>query len=262
MSIKAVATVRTESFEVIRQREPVSVSVKGVKDVSSRGNDKNDKIIQLKKLDGRLETLVVNQSLSYRVVKRGFDIVLSFLALIVLSPVFLITSIAIKMEDGDPVIFTQERSGMEGKPFKMFKFRSMIKNAPEMHESLLEQNELDGPAFKMKDDPRVTKVGKVIRRTSIDELPQFVNVLKGEMSIVGPRPLPTYEQKLCDTYQNQRLLMKPGITCYWQVSGRNDISFDEWIEMDLKYISEASLWTDTRLIGRTIVAVVKMIGAY
>lgn len=220
------------------------------------------KILKFQKEDGKAETVVVNQSLVYRFIKRFFDMVLSLIALVVLSPVFLVTAVAIKIEDGSPVIFTQNRSGLNGSVFKMYKFRSMVKNALELHKELLEKNELDGPAFKIKDDPRITKVGKFIRKTSIDELPQLVNIIKGEMSIVGPRPLPVYEQEQCNEYQNQRLLVKPGLTCYWQVSGRNQIGFDEWIEMDLKYIKEASVWTDLKLMGMTIVAVVKMIGAY
>jgi lipopolysaccharide/colanic/teichoic acid biosynthesis glycosyltransferase len=144
----------------------------------------------------------------------------------------------------------------------MYKFRSMIKNAPAMRAEMEKFNELDGPAFKMKDDPRITKIGAFIRKTSIDELPQLVNVLKGEMSLVGPRPLPTYETAECNEYQLQRLLVKPGLTCYWQISGRNDISFDEWIEMDLQYIREASIWTDIKILFMTVGAVLTGKGAY
>lgn len=213
------------------------------------------KILEFKKEDGKTETVVVNQSIAYRFFKRFFDILLSVIALIVLSPVFLITAIAIRLEDGQPVVFTQKRSGLNGKEFKMYKFRSMVKNAPELHKELLDQNELDGPAFKMKEDPRITKVGRFIRKTSIDELPQLINIIKGDMSIVGPRPLPVYEQEQCNEYQNQRLLMKPGLTCYWQVMGRNDIGFDEWIELDLKYIKQAGILTDIGLIIMTFGAV-------
>lgn len=248
----AVATEK-EGFEAMNSGEQRGVS-------SDYG--RNAKILTFRTPEGKTETVVVNQSLVYRFIKRTSDIILSLIALIVLSPVFLITAIAIKIEDGEPVVFTQDRNGMNNKTFKMYKFRSMVKDAPELHESLLPQNELDGPAFKMKEDPRITKVGRVIRKTSIDELPQFVNVLKGEMSLVGPRPLPTYETAQCNEYQRQRLKMKPGLTCYWQVSGRNNITFDEWIEMDLKYIREASIWTDIKLLGMTFVAVFRMIGAY
>ena len=219
------------------------------------------KILKFRRENGKTETVVVNQSLGYRFFKRFFDIVLSLIALVVLSPVFLITAVAIRLEDGDPVIFKQDRSGLNGSVFKMYKFRSMVKNAPELHKELLAQNELDGPAFKMKDDPRITKVGRFIRRTSIDELPQLINIIKGEMSIVGPRPLPVYETDELNAYQRQRLNVKPGLTCYWQVSGRNDIGFDEWIELDLKYIREASVWTDMKLIFMTFRAVISGEGA-
>ncbi len=198
----------------------------------------------------------------YRFIKRLFDVVMSMIALIVLAPVFLVVAFVIKLEDGGNAFYVQERSGLNGKPFRMYKFRSMCKDAEKIHKQLLDQNELDGPAFKMKDDPRVTKVGKFIRKTSIDELPQLVNIVKGEMSIVGPRPLPTYETEQCNDYQNQRLLVKPGLTCYWQCCGRNDIPFDEWMELDLKYIREAGFWTDFKLILKTVGAVLRSDGAY
>lgn len=219
------------------------------------------KILEFRSDHTEEKTVTVNWNTAYKVIKRFFDILLSVLGLMILSPIFLITAIAIKMEDGGPCIFTQDRSGLNGSVFKMYKFRSMVKNAPELHKELLAKNELDGPAFKMKDDPRITKVGKVIRKTSIDELPQLVNIIKGEMSIVGPRPLPVYETEECTSYQKQRLKVKPGLTCYWQVSGRNDIGFDEWIELDLKYIREASVWTDLKLIFMTFRAVISQEGA-
>lgn len=202
------------------------------------------------------------KSVFYKFFKRFFDILLSLLALIVLSPVFLFSALAIVIEDGMPVLFIQERNGLNGRVFRMYKFRTMCKNAPQLHKELLKKNELDGPAFKIKDDPRITRVGKFLRRASIDELPQLVNILKGEMSIVGPRPLVTYETSQCNEYQKQRMLIKPGLTCYWQCSGRNDIPFDQWVEMDLKYIREASLWVDFKIILKTVKAVVKNEGAY
>lgn len=198
----------------------------------------------------------------FRFVKRGFDITASALGLVVLLPVFALTAAAIKMEDGGPVIFSQDRSGIDGRVFRMYKFRSMCVGADKMHEKLLHCNELDGPAFKMKNDPRLTRVGKFIRRTSVDELPQLINIIKGEMSIVGPRPLPVYETEKCNSYQKQRLLVKPGLTCYWQVCGRSNVSFDEWIEMDLKYIREACMTTDFRILCRTVLTVLTGIGAY
>ena len=208
------------------------------------------------------KTVQPNRKLSYRFSKRLLDIVASLLGLIVLSPVFLIVSLLIYREDKGNVIFCQERNGLNNVVFKMYKFRSMIINAPAMRAELGKYNELDGPAFKMKDDPRITRIGAFIRKTSIDELPQLVNVLKGEMSLVGPRPLPTYETAECNEYQLQRLLVKPGITCYWQISGRNDISFDEWSEMDLRYIKEAGIWTDMKILILTVSAVLSKKGAY
>ncbi len=209
-----------------------------------------------------VEIVYQKKSLAYKVVKRLLDIFLSIIALVCLSPVLLITSIAIYLEDKGPVIFIQERNGLNGKVFRMYKFRSMCVNAPIMHKDLLDKNELDGPAFKMRNDPRVTKVGNFIRKTSIDELPQLINILKGEMSIVGPRPLPTYETAKCTEYQNQRLLIKPGLTCYWQCCGRNNIPFDEWMELDLKYLEEASFITDLKIILKTVRSVFSQNGAY
>lgn len=209
-----------------------------------------------------LQKICSKKKTAYYFIKRLFDISMSLAALVVLFPVFLIVAFAIKAEDGGCVFYVQERTGLNGQVFRMYKFRSMCKDAEKIHKQLLSYNELDGPAFKMKNDPRVTKVGKFIRRTSIDELPQLVNIIKGEMSIVGPRPLPTYETELCNEYQNQRLLVKPGLTCYWQCCGRNDILFDEWMELDLKYIREAGILTDCKLILKTIGAVLRSDGAY
>lgn len=203
-----------------------------------------------------------HKNIIYKALKRFGDVLLSIFGIVILAIVFLITAISIVMEDGFPIFFVQERNGLNGKVFRMYKFRTMCKNAPELHKELLEENELDGPAFKMKKDPRVTKVGHFLRRTSIDELPQLVNIIKGDMSIVGPRPLPTYETAQCSEYQNQRLLVKPGLTCYWQCSGRNDIEFDEWMEMDLQYIYDAGLWTDFKIILMTVRAVLTGKGAY
>lgn len=148
------------------------------------------------------------------------------------------------------------------KPFRMYKFRSMFKDADKLFASLQEQNEQSGHAFKIKDDPRITKVGKFIRKYSIDELPQLINILKGDMSIVGPRPILTFQMEECNNYQKQRLTVKPGLTCYWQVGGRAEIKWEEWVELDLKYIRDMSMGTDLMLIAKTIPAVFKGDGAY
>lgn len=192
-------------------------------------------------------------SKTYLFFKRVMDIVGSLCGLIILSPVFLIVGVLIKLEDPKgKVFFSQVRNGIDGKTFNMYKFRSMVHNAEELLDKLQEQNEQSGPVFKIKDDPRITKVGKFIRKTSIDELPQLLNILKGDMSIVGPRPPIPREVEQYTSYQMQRLLVKPGLTCYWQVGGRNEIGFDEWVELDIKYIEERNLWIDIKLIFKTV----------
>lgn len=222
-------------------------------------------VVQGKSTQRENASYSVKSSMSYavfKIIKRCFDVLGALLGLIIFAPLFLIIALAIRMEDGGYAFYRQDRNGLNGKVFHMYKFRSMCMDAEQMHQSLLEKNELDGPAFKLKNDPRVTKVGRFIRRTSLDELPQLVNILKGEMSFVGPRPLPTYETAQCNDYQKQRLLVKPGLTCYWQCSGRNNVSFDEWIELDLKYIKEASLWIDFKIMCKTVVSVISGDGAY
>lgn len=193
-----------------------------------------------------------NKSIGYYFFKRVLDIFGSLCGTILLSPVMTIVAIAIKIDSKGPVFFTQERVGKDGKVFRMYKFRSMVINAEEILNKLKDKNEMTGPMFKMKEDPRVTKVGKFIRRTSIDELPQLFNVLKGEMSLVGPRPNLPREVAKFSEYHKLKLLAKPGLTCYWQVMGRSSIGFEEWMRLDVRYIEERSLWVDLKLIFRTV----------
>jgi len=202
--------------------------------------------------------------LFYRFVKRVADILFSFLGLIVLSPVFLITAICIKLDSPGPVLFNQIRAGKTGKPFLLYKFRSMCKNA---EKQLMESDAIDkrdGTPFidKPKNDTRITKVGRLIRVTSIDELPQLLNVLIGNMSLVGPRPLAMYVYEAMQPRQQQRNSVKPGITCIWQVSGRNNIVGQERVEMDLRYVRECGLWADIVLLLKTIPALISRKGAY
>ena len=204
----------------------------------------------------------VNKRYIYRAVKRFFDVVLSVLALVVLSPLFLITAIAIKLDSEGEVFYSQLRVGKDGKLFRMYKFRSMCVDADKQLDKLKDLNEKDGPVFKIANDPRVTRVGRIIRKRSIDGLPQLINIIKGDMSIVGPRPPLPNEVAQYTPYQMQRLSVKPGLTCYWQISGRSDISFDEWVELDCKYIRESSVWTDIQIILKTIPAVLIGRGAY
>ncbi|MCI6690971.1 MULTISPECIES: sugar transferase [unclassified Clostridium] len=189
--------------------------------------------------------------LVYSVFKRLLDIMGSVIGLIIASPILIIVGTLIKLESKGPIIFAQRRVGLNGKEFKMYKLRSMVANAEDLKEKLVEQNEMSGPMFKIKDDPRITKIGKFIRKTSIDELPQLINVLKGDMSLVGPRPSLPNEVKEFEPWMLRRLEVKPGLTCYWQVMGRNNIDFENWMKLDIKYVNERSFWLDIKLIFKT-----------
>ncbi len=185
-------------------------------------------------------------------VKQVVDFIVSLSVIVLASPVFILLSLYIKLTSPGPVFFKQKRVGLRGRKFYAYKFRTMVVNAEELKQTLMAQNEVSGPVFKMKDDPRVTKAGKFLRKTSLDELPQFFNVLMGDMAIVGPRPPVPAEVKKYERWQLRRLSMKPGITCTWQVSGRNDIPFEEWMRMDLDYIDNWSLKLDFVIILKTI----------
>ena len=189
----------------------------------------------------------------YWVLRRAQDIVFSLLALILLAPMALLISLAIVLDSpGDGAIFRQRRVGRDGKLFWLYKFRTMCPDAEEQLNELLSQNQMDGPVFKIKGDPRITRVGRFLRKTSLDELPQLLNVLQGDMSIVGPRPALPREVELYSDYQRQRLYVTPGLSCYWQIAPhRNEMSFDEWVALDLKYIQERSFWVDWKIIFKT-----------
>ena len=202
-----------------------------VEDISVKNNEKN---------------------FTYEFAKRGIDIICSLVGMILLSPIFLIVIILIKLESNGPIIFKQKRVGQDEKEFYMYKFRSMVVNAEEIKKKLQEQNEMSGPMFKMKNDPRITKIGKFIRKTSIDELPQLVNVLKGEMSLVGPRPSLPSEVIEFEPWMKKRFDVKPGLTCYWQVMGRNNIDFEDWMKLDCRYVDERNLIVDIKLIFKTV----------
>lgn len=199
---------------------------------------------------------------SYLILKRISDIILSIIGIILLFPVLLITAIVVFFECPKcSPIFTQDRIGKDGKRFRFYKFRSMVPDAEDKLHELLEYNEMEGHAFKMKEDPRITKVGKFLRKTSIDELPQLFNVLRGDMSIVGPRPPLPREVENYNDYELQRLYVTPGITCYWQTTpNRNDMTFSEWLKMDLEYIEDRSIKTDFSILLGTFIAVFKMNG--
>ena len=194
--------------------------------------------------------------------KRAFDFCWALVCLILFSPLFLMCYIAIRLEDGGPAFYSQERIGKNEKPFKMWKFRSMVVNADQMIDQLEDQNEIEGAMFKIKDDPRITKIGHTIRKYSLDELPQFWNVLIGDMSLVGPRPpLPSEVEEYTD-YDKQRLLVMPGCTGLWQVTKRNEADFDEMVWLDIVYINHSGAWEDLKLIVKTVLVMVHPNGAY
>ena len=195
-------------------------------------------------------------------VRRAQDLFISVVALLVLWPLMLLVAVIIVIDSpGAGPIFTQTRVGRDGKEFKFYKFRSMCPNAEAKLHELLKQNEMDGPAFKIKNDPRITRVGKFIRKTSIDELPQLWNIIKGDMSIVGPRPALPREVAQYNDYMKQRLIVTPGLTCYWQIQPkRNDLTFEAWMELDIKYIQERSFKVDWKIIFKTFWAVLGMNG--
>jgi exopolysaccharide biosynthesis polyprenyl glycosylphosphotransferase len=195
-------------------------------------------------------------------IKRAIDFTVSLVVLILLAPLFLLVGVLIKLGSDGPVFFVQKRMGLNKRKFSLFKFRTMVPDAEARLAQLEHLNEVSGPVFKIKDDPRVTPVGKFLRKTSIDELPQLINVLRGEMSLVGPRPLPVRDYQGFDKdWQRRRFSVRPGITCLWQVNGRSSIQFEQWMELDMQYIDKWSLWLDFKILAQTIPAVLRGSGA-
>jgi lipopolysaccharide/colanic/teichoic acid biosynthesis glycosyltransferase len=206
----------------------------------------------------RLETLLVRPLPLW---KRSIDIVGASVGMFVLAPLMFVAALAIKLTGKGAIIFAQDRAGLGGRPFRIYKFRTMIPDAEAKKKDLNAQNEQDGPAFKIKNDPRVTQIGRFLRKTSIDELPQLWNVLRGDMTLVGPRPLPVSESDACEGWQRRRLDVTPGLTCIWQVKGRSKVSFAEWVRMDVAYIRRRTLFNDLRILAQTIPAVLLRRGA-
>ncbi len=193
--------------------------------------------------------------------KRLIDACAAAIAILLLSPVFLLTALAIKLDSPGPVFYRSTRLGHRARPFTFLKFRSMVADAERLKKDLEHLNEMDGPVFKIQDDPRMTRVGRWLRRTSLDELPQLFHVLRGEMSLVGPRPPIPEEVEQYEPWQRRRLSVVPGITCLWQVSGRNRIGFEQWMSLDARYIDSISFGTDLKILMRTLLAVVRTSGA-
>jgi len=212
--------------------------------------------------DQYVATYTGSNELWPRTAKRVLDVVGASLALLFFFPLLLIVATAIKIDSRGPVFFLQERIGVNKRRFKIYKFRTMIPNAENMMSALERHNEVKGPAFKIKNDPRITPIGRFLRRSSIDELPQLLNVLNGDMSLVGPRPLPVRDYEgFNEDWQRRRFSVKPGITCLWQVNGRSGINFDQWMLLDLQYMDEWSLWLDCKILAKTIPAVLRGSGA-
>lgn len=200
--------------------------------------------------------------LGTRTIKRVLDVSVAFVALLVLLPFLLFVAIAIKLTSPGPIFFLQERIGFRKRRFKIFKFRTMVPNAEKLMQGLEKHNEASGPVFKIKNDPRITPIGKLLRKSSVDELPQLLNVLNGDMSLVGPRPLPVRDYEgFNEDWQRRRFSIQPGITCLWQVNGRSGISFDQWMLLDLQYMDEWSLWLDVKILAKTVPAVWRGAGA-
>jgi exopolysaccharide biosynthesis polyprenyl glycosylphosphotransferase len=196
------------------------------------------------------------------VTKRTVDLVGASTALIVLAPVLLVAAVAIKLTSPGPVLFAQERYGLNRRRFRMYKLRTMVADAEALQVTLEERNEASGPVFKIREDPRITRVGRVLRRISLDEIPQLLNVLRGEMSLVGPRPLPTRDvHRFTEAALMRRFSIRPGVTCLWQIGGRSNLGFDDWIRLDLKYIDEWSMALDVEILLKTVPAVVRGTGA-
>jgi exopolysaccharide biosynthesis polyprenyl glycosylphosphotransferase len=195
-------------------------------------------------------------------VKRMLDCLFSTVLLVLFAPLLLIIGALVKLTSPGPVFFRQTRVGLNKRQFSIFKFRTMVANAEQLQDQLLSLNEMNGPVFKIKKDPRVTPLGRVLRKTSIDELPQLFNVLKGDMSLVGPRAMSLRDYQLFDQdWQRRRFSVKPGITCLWQIHGRNSVPFEKWMELDMQYIDKWSLWLDLKILARTVPAVLRGTGA-
>jgi exopolysaccharide biosynthesis polyprenyl glycosylphosphotransferase len=212
--------------------------------------------------DQYVATYTLHNELWPYTIKRMLDVTVAVLALLLFSPILVAAAVAIKLSSPGSVFFLQERIGINKRRFKIYKFRTMVPQAEQLMASIEKNNEATGPVFKMRNDPRITPIGKLLRKSSVDELPQLFNVLKGDMSLVGPRPLPVRDFKgFNEDWQRRRFSVKPGITCLWQVNGRSGISFDQWMLLDLKYMDEWSLWLDLKILAKTVPAVIKGEGA-
>lgn len=206
-------------------------------------------------------SIATDSSRFYLATKRALDVMGAVVGIVFLWPVFVIAALVVKSTSKGPILFAQVREGKGGRQFVMYKFRTMIVGADQVQNEYRHLNEQDGPAFKITDDPRITRFGKLLRDTCIDELPQLWNVLNGDMSLVGPRPLPTGESQQCANWQRQRLGVTPGLTCFWQLDGKTKVTFDQWMRMDLQYVRRRSIWMDVNLIAQTVLQIFHLRGS-
>ncbi|MDH4037630.1 MAG: sugar transferase [Candidatus Krumholzibacteria bacterium] len=209
-----------------------------------------------------VDVMATAEPFGYRVSRRLFDLVFGFLILLLIAPVVPLLAVMIRLDSPGPILYRQTRIGQGGRRFTFLKFRSMYAGSDRKLDELAALNEQAGPIFKMRDDPRITPVGRFLRRSSLDEIPQILNVLRGDMSIVGPRPALPAEVSKYEPWQRRRLEARPGLTCLWQISGRSHIGFDEWMRLDVEYLRTRSLWTDVVILAKTIPAVMARRGAY
>ncbi len=211
---------------------------------------------------GRTRPAIPRRPVPYRVWKRGFDLAVASVLLGLFLPVFVVLALIVKLTSRGPVFYASTRVGRCGKHFKFLKFRTMYMDADKRLDDLMAKNEKDGPIFKIKNDPRTTPVGRFLRKYSLDELPQLIHVVMGQMSMVGPRPPVPREVEQYDEFARERLTIKPGMTCYWQIQGRSNLSFEEWMALDHKYLDDMSFWTDVKILAKTPLVVFKGDGAY
>jgi lipopolysaccharide/colanic/teichoic acid biosynthesis glycosyltransferase len=212
--------------------------------------------------DPAIDVVVATEPFGYRVSRRLFDLVFGFLILLLVAPVLPLLAVMIRLDSPGPILYRQARVGKGGRGFTFLKFRSMYAGSDRKLDELAMLNEQAGPIFKMREDPRVTPVGRFLRRSSLDEIPQILNVLKGDMSIVGPRPALPAEVAKYEPWQRRRLEARPGLTCLWQISGRSHIGFEEWMRLDIEYLRTRSMWTDIVILAKTVPAVMARRGAY
>ncbi len=225
----------------------------------------NPAAVSTTRLSAEIPAIVVEsvpESTAYRISRRVFDLVLGSFILLLVAPVAPFLALMIRLDSRGPVLYRQTRVGLGGRCFTFYKFRSMYSGSDRKQEELAALNEQAGPIFKIREDPRITPVGRFLRRSSLDEIPQILNVLKGDMSIVGPRPALPAEVAKYESWQRRRLEAKPGLTCLWQISGRSHIGFDEWMRLDLEYLRTRSMWTDVVILFKTVPAVMARRGAY